>query len=151
MEVFLTNLRSLQAQSIPEILTCYLFHYLALCCQHGACISIYFWQFHDVSCCMSCIHKQIIKPPESWNNAPICFASLTCTQIALSSELFVYMLKMHSLSLFTFMHWRRKWQPTPVFLLGESQGRRSLVGSYLWGRTESDMTEVTQQQQQLSS
>ena len=33
-----------------------------------------------------------------------------------------------SLSLFTFMHWRRKWQPTPVFLPGESQGRRSLVG-----------------------
>jgi len=33
-----------------------------------------------------------------------------------------------SLSLFTFRHWRRKWQPTPVFLLGESQGWRSLVG-----------------------
>ena len=48
-----------------------------------------------------------------------------------------------SLSLFTFMHWRRKWQPTPVFLLGESQGRRSLVGCCLWGRTESDTTEVT--------
>ena len=48
-----------------------------------------------------------------------------------------------SLSLFTFMHWRRKWQPTPVFLPGESQGRRSLVGCSLWGRTESDMTEVT--------
>ena len=28
-----------------------------------------------------------------------------------------------SLSLFTFMHWRRKWQPTPMFLPGESQGR----------------------------
>ena len=40
-----------------------------------------------------------------------------------------------SLSLFTFMHWRRKWQPTPVFLLGESQGRGSLVGCRLWGRT----------------
>ena len=53
-----------------------------------------------------------------------------------------------SLSLFTFMHWRRKWQPTPVFLPGESQGRGSLVGCRLWGRTESDMTEVTQQQQQ---
>ena len=39
-----------------------------------------------------------------------------------------------SLSLFTFMHWRRKWQPTPVFLPGESQG---------WGCTESDTTEVT--------
>ena len=48
-----------------------------------------------------------------------------------------------SLSLFTFMHWRRKWQPTPVFLPGESQGRRSLVGCRLWGHTESDTTEVT--------
>ena len=52
-----------------------------------------------------------------------------------------------SLSLFTFMHWRRQWQPTPVFLPGESQGRGSLVGCHLWGRTESDTTEVTQQQQ----
>ena len=48
-----------------------------------------------------------------------------------------------SLSLFTFMHWRRKWQPTPVLLPGESQGRGSLVGCRLWGRTESDTTEVT--------
>ena len=38
-----------------------------------------------------------------------------------------------SLSLFTFMHWRRKWQPTPVFLPGESQGWGSLVGCRLWG------------------
>ena len=44
---------------------------------------------------------------------------------------------------FTFMHWRRKWQPTPVFLPGESQGRGSLVGCRLWGRTESDTTEET--------
>ena len=36
------------------------------------------------------------------------------------------------------MHWRRKWQPTPVFLPGESQGRGSLVGFSLWGLTESD-------------
>ena len=42
----------------------------------------------------------------------------------------------------------RKWQPTPVFLPGEFQGRGSLVGCRLWGRTESDMTEATQQQQQ---
>ena len=39
--------------------------------------------------------------------------------------------------------WRRKWQPTPVFLPGESQGLGSLVGCRLWGRTESDTTEVT--------
>ena len=46
-----------------------------------------------------------------------------------------------SLSLFTFMHWRRKWQPTLVFLPGESQGQGSLVGCRLWGRKESDTTE----------
>ena len=48
-----------------------------------------------------------------------------------------------SLSLFTYMHWRRKWQHTPLFLPGESQGWGSLVGFRLWGRTESDTTEVT--------
>ena len=39
--------------------------------------------------------------------------------------------------------WRRKWQPTPVFLPGESQGRGSLVSCRLWGRTESDTTGAT--------
>ena len=53
-----------------------------------------------------------------------------------------------SLSLFTFMLWRRKWQPTPVFLPGEFQGQRSLVGCHLWGCTESDTTEATWRQQQ---
>jgi len=48
-----------------------------------------------------------------------------------------------SLSLFTFMHWRRKCQPTPVFLPGESQGRGSLVGCHLCRCTESDTTEVS--------
>ena len=38
-----------------------------------------------------------------------------------------------SLLLFTFMHWRRQWQPTPVFFPEESQGQRSLVGCHLWG------------------
>ena len=38
---------------------------------------------------------------------------------------------------------RRRWQPTPVFLPGESQGRGSLVDCRLWGHTESDTTEVT--------
>ena len=51
-----------------------------------------------------------------------------------------------SFSLSAFMHWRRKWQPTPVFLPGESHGRRSLVGCSPWGRTESDTTEATWQQ-----
>ena len=53
-----------------------------------------------------------------------------------------------SLSLFTFMHWRRKWQLTPVFLPGESLGQRSLVGCRLWGCTESDTTEASWRRQQ---
>ena len=44
------------------------------------------------------------------------------------------------------MHGRRTWQPAPVFVPGESQGRGSLVGCRLWGRTESDTTEATRQQ-----
>ena len=44
---------------------------------------------------------------------------------------------------FTFTHWKRKWQPTPVFLPVESQGPGSLVGCRLWGRTELDTTEAT--------
>ena len=51
-----------------------------------------------------------------------------------------------SLSLFTFVHWRRKWQPTPVFLPGESQGRGSLMGCHLWcctvGHNWSDLAAV---------
>ena len=47
------------------------------------------------------------------------------------------------LSDFTFTHWRKKWQPTPVFLSGESQGWQGLVGCRLRGHTESDTTEAT--------
>ena len=45
------------------------------------------------------------------------------------------------------MHWRRKWQHTPVFLPGESQGWGSLVGCHLWGHTKSEMMKGQQQQQ----
>ena len=48
-----------------------------------------------------------------------------------------------SLSLFTFVHWRRKWQPTPVFLPGESQGWGAWWAAVYGVATESDMTEVT--------
>ena len=47
------------------------------------------------------------------------------------------------LSTSAILNWRRKWQPTPVFLPGESHGRKSLVGCSPWGRTESDTTEAT--------
>ena len=47
--------------------------------------------------------------------------------------------------------WRRKWQPIPVFLPGESHRRRSLVGYSPWGQKELDMTEVTEQAGHYSS
>ena len=40
--------------------------------------------------------------------------------------------------------WRRKWQPTPVFLPGKFHGQRSLVGYNPWGRRESDTTKLLQ-------
>ena len=46
-----------------------------------------------------------------------------------------------SLSLFTFVHWRRQWYPTPVLLPGKSHGQKSLVGYSPWDCEESDMTE----------
>ena len=55
---------------------------------------------------------------------------------------------METLNIQQGQNWRRKWQPTPVFLPGESQGQQSLVGCRLWDRTESDTTEATQQQSQ---
>ena len=46
-----------------------------------------------------------------------------------------------SLSFFIFIHWRRKWQPTPILLPGKSHGQRRLVGYCPWGRKESVTTE----------
>ena len=37
--------------------------------------------------------------------------------------------------------WKREWQPTPVFLPGESHGQRSLTGNSPWGHKELDTTE----------
>ena len=45
--------------------------------------------------------------------------------------------------------WRRAWQPTPAFLPGEPYGQRSLVGYSPCGHKDSDMTEVTKQQQPI--
>jgi len=57
--------------------------------------------------------------------------------------IYIYILFIYILYISIHKYWRRKWQPTPVFLPGESQGWGSLVGCRLWGRTESDMTEAT--------
>ena len=53
-----------------------------------------------------------------------------------------------NLWLYSYVCQRRQWHLTPVLLPGKSQGWQSLVGCRLWGRTKSDTTEATQQQQQ---
>ena len=90
----------------------------------------------------------IEKRTNSWWGANITFldilsVTLYITELQSMGSLRVGHDWATSLSHFTFMHWRRKWQPTPVFLPGESQGRQSLVGCRLWCRTESDTTEAT--------
>ena len=80
-------------------------------------------------------HSSILAWRISWTDEPGRLQSMGSLTVRLDWETV--------LSLFTFMHWRRKWQPTPVFLPGESQGRGSLVGCCLWGRIESDTTEAT--------
>ena len=47
--------------------------------------------------------------------------------------------------------WRRGWQPTPVFLLGEPHGQRSLVGYCPWGHKELGTTEATEYTHTVSS
>ena len=57
--------------------------------------------------------------------------------------LFSYRLVQTSLPVSTFLYILISWQPTPVFLLGESLGQRSLAGYSPWGHKELDMTEAT--------
>ena len=59
------------------------------------------------------------------------------------------MFGIYQCSLFTSMHWRRKWQPTPVFFPGESQGWGCVVGWCLWGRTS--QTQLTRLSSRSSS
>ena len=104
--------------------------------------------FHFVSCVCCCYHcylkctEKAMAPHSStlawkipWTEEPERLQSMGSLRVGHNWAT--------SLSLFTFMHWRRKWQPTPVFLPGESQRLGSLVGCRLWGHTESDTTEAT--------
>ena len=100
------------------------------------------WSLITVSVCISLVIGKAMAPHSStlawkipWTAEPGRLQSMRSRRVGHDW--------VTSLSLFTFMHWRRKWQPTPVFLPGESQGRQSLVGCCQWGHTESDTTEAT--------
>ena len=84
------------------------------------------------------------RPPGEGNGYPLQYSVLENSMDCIVHGVVKSQTRLNDfLSLFTFMHGRRKWQPTPVFLPEESQGWGSLVGCRLWGRTESDTTEVT--------
>ena len=88
----------------------------------------------------------VFLPGESqgWRSLAGCHSLLGCTESDMENPMDggAWRAAVHGVSKsrtrlrdFTLMHWRRKWQPTPVFLPGESQGWRSLVGCRLWGHT----------------
>ena len=90
---------------------------------------------HKIEVHWSCQAEKAMAPPSStlawkipWTEKPGRLQSMASLRVGHDWAT--------SFSLFTFMHWRRKWQPTPMFLPGESQGRGSLVGCRLRGRTE---------------
>ena len=107
------------------------------------CSHYYSTQFSPLFCCILYMHKEKAVAPHSstlawkipWMEEPGGLLSMGLLRVGHDWAT--------SLSLFTFMHWRRKWQPTLVFLPGESQGRGILVGCRLWGCTESDTTGAT--------
>ena len=78
-------------------------------------------------------HSSTLAWKIPWMEEPGRLQSMGSLRVGLSTLTFT----------FPFMHWRRKWQPTPVFLPGESQGWGSLVGCRLWGHTESDTAGAT--------
>ena len=109
------------------------------------------WDFPGKSTWVGChcLLRQWFWSPPKIKSDTVSTVSPSISHEVMGSDAMIFVFWMlsfkptFSLSSFTFMHWRRKCQPTPVFLPGESQGRGSLVGCRLWGRTESDTTEVT--------
>ena len=112
--------------------------------QHPECVKywIFVWMYVCIYLCIRTQKEKAVAPHSStlawkipWTEEPGGLQSMGSLRVRHDWATL--------LSLFTFIHWRRKWQPTPVSLPGESQERRSLVGCRLWGRTESDTTEAT--------
>ena len=109
----------------------YLFEVLPLLCiKFSTFICIYFQAVLEKE---MATHSSILTQRILWTEEPDGLLSIGSTELDTTEA------TQHAC-----MHWGRKWQPTPVFLPGESQGQGSLVGCRLWGCTELDATEVTQ-------
>ena len=92
-------------------------------------------------------HSSTLGCKIPWTEEPGRLQSMGSRKVEFTFTFHFHALEKEKLTSF---HQRRKWQPTPVFLPGESQGWGSLVGCSLCGLTESDTTEATQQLQQLT-
>ena len=101
-------------------------------------------------------YGQLIQPTGDWQSLQkegVCVPELLLGDLLLlrkihyvrKKEINVKFKGLYFLDVCCCGYWRRKWQPTPIFLPRESQGQGSHVGSRLWGRTESDITKATQQ------
>ena len=79
-----------------------------------------------------------IKVTLNWNVQlyQILLLDRSCPSICV----FVQLVKIY---MYTYIYWRRKWQPIPVFLPGKFHGQKSLVGYSPWGHKEPDTTEHT--------
>ena len=92
------------------------------------------------------IYNSIVYNSQKWNypECPPADKWINWYMINKLKNRLKYFVVYQNIILFIYRNeWRRKWQPTPVFLPGESQGWRSLLGCHLWDHTKSDMTEVT--------
>ena len=79
-------------------------------------------------CCLKCTKRQIrSKSPESSKKKKKNDPKMT------EKREIIWLSPSYSFKVNSSTHWRRKWQPTPVFLTGESHGQRSLVGYSPWG------------------
>ena len=112
-------------------------------------ISIYLYQFSSVA-----QHVRLFATPQTAAGQASLSTSNSCSLLKLmsiesvipSNHLILYRPLLLLPSIFPSIgvfSWRRKWQPMPVLLTGESRGWRSLVGCRLWGLTASDTTEAT--------
>ena len=72
---------------------------------------------------------------------PSPFPSVNTSPFSISESLFPHCKQVHQYCFSGRFLWRRKWQPTPVFLPGEALGQKSLASYGPWGRKEVDMTE----------
>ena len=105
---------------------CLVVHYIYICCLISILCShfesyIFVWEYGLMVEKEMAPHSSTLAWKIPWTEAPGRLQSMGRLRVRHDWAT--------SLSLFTFIHWRKKWQPTPVFLPGESQGRGNLVGA----------------------